>query len=149
MPRRFRPFLHQNLWAPGAPVLIAFTCLPLPAEGVSVEEAAKFLLILASSAGSEGRVACKEMDMAMQLKKREISVDAKANVAWAFNPAQTKFYLGEKKLVVCNSRKLFANGGAIAFERVNNRLVIFYNQVNLEKSGVHLPDSFLRSAVKA
>lgn len=122
--------------------------LPMSAEGVPVEEAAKFLLIIAASAGSEGRVACKELDMVIQLKKQVISVDAKANVAWAFTAAQTKFYLEEKKLVVCNSRKLFADGGAIAFERHNNKLVIFYNQVNLEKSGVHLPESFLRSAVK-
>jgi len=113
-----------------------------------VEEAAKFLLILASSAGSEGRVACKEMDMAMQLKKREISVDAKANVAWAFTPEQTRFYSGQGKLVVCNSRKLFTDGAAIAFERTNGRLTVFYHPTNLERSGVRLPDSFLRGAVK-
>ena len=93
-------------------------------------------------------MACKELDMVIQLKKQEISVDAKANVAWAFTPAQTKFYLGEKKLVVCSSRKLFVDGGAIAFERINGRLTVFYNPANLEKSGIHLPDSFLRSAVK-
>ena len=148
MPRTytFLQFVSRTLVVPA---LMAVVSLPLAAEGVPLEEAAKLLLILAASAGSEGRVACKELDMVIQLKKQDISVDAKANVAWAFTPAQTKFYLEEKKLVVCNSRKLFANGGAIAFERVNNRLVIFYNQVNLEKSGVHLPDSFLRSAVKA
>jgi hypothetical protein len=130
------------------PVLAVLAALPLSAGGVSVDEAAKYLLILATSAGSEGRVACKELDMVIQLKKQEISVDAKANVAWAFTPAQTKFYLGEKKLVVCSSRKLFVDGGAIAFERINGRLTVFYNPANLEKSGIHLPDSFLRSAVK-
>ncbi len=133
----------------GVPVLVALAAMPLSADGVSVEEAAKYLLILAASAGSEGRVACKELDMVFQLKKQEISVDAKANVAWAFTPAQTKFYLGEKKLVVCSSRKLFADGGTIAFERVNGRLTVFYNPANLEKSGIHLPESFLRAAVKA
>lgn len=130
-------------------ILMILATMPLPAEGVPVEEAAKYLLILAASAGSEGRVACKELDMVIQLKKQEISVDAKANVAWAFSPAQTKFYLGEKKLVICSSRKLLAEGGAIAFERINGRLTIFYHPANLEKSGVHLPDTFLRSAVKA
>jgi hypothetical protein len=132
-----------------APALVVLVAMPLAAEGVPVEEAAKYLLILATSAGSEGRVACKELDMVVQLKKQEISVDAKANVAWAFTPAQTKFYLGEKKLVVCSSRKLFADGGAIAFERINGRLTVFYHPANLEKSGIHLPESFLRTAVKA
>jgi hypothetical protein len=127
----------------------ALVATPLAAEGVPVEEAAKYLLILATSAGSEGRVACKELDMVIQLKKQEISVDAKANVAWAFTSAQTKFYLGEKKLVVCSSRKLFADGGAIAFERINGRLTVFYHPANLEKSGIRLPESFLRAAVKA
>jgi hypothetical protein len=122
--------------------------IPLTAEAVPLEEAVRFLLILASSAGSEGRVACKELDMVVQLKKREISVDAKANVAWAFTPEQTRFYSGEKKLVVCNNRKLFADGGAIAFERISGRLTIFVHQANLAKSGVTLPDSFLRGAVK-
>jgi len=121
----------------------------LMAEDISVEEAAKFLRILASEAGSEGRIACKDVDMVIQLKKQDISIDAKANVAWAFNPQQTRFYLSEHKLVVCNSRKLFAAGGVIAFERIGGRLTIFYNPGNLEKSGVHLPESFLRSALKA
>jgi hypothetical protein len=131
------------------PILVALATMPLRADGVSVEEAAKYLLILATSAGSEGRVACKELDMVIQLKKQEISVDAKANVAWAFSSSQTKFYLAEKKLVVCSSRKLFADGGAIAFERINGKLTVFYHPANLEKSGVHLPESFLRSAVKS
>ena len=131
------------------PALVVLAARPLSADGVSVEEASKYLLILAASAGSEGRVACKELDMVIQLKKQEISVDAKANVAWAFNPSQTKFYLGEKKLVVCSSRKLFADGGAIAFERINGRLTVFYNPANLEKSGIYLPETFLRSAVRA
>ena len=86
--------------------------------------------------------------MVMQLKKSEISVDAKANVAWSFTPEQTKFYAGQGKLVVCSSRKLFAEGGAIAFERINSRLTIFVHQANLGRSGVTLPDSFLRVAVK-
>jgi len=141
-------FLRAVSRALGAQALVALASLPLSAEGVSVEEAAKYLLILATSAGSEGRIACKELDMVFQLKKQEISVDAKANVAWAFTPAQTKFYLGEKKLVVCSSRKLFADGGAIAFERINGRLTVFYSQANLERSGIRLPDSFLRAAVK-
>jgi hypothetical protein len=128
--------------------LVALACLPLAADEVPVEEAAKFLRILATNSGSEGRVACKELDMVIQMKKQGISVDAKANVAWAFTPSQTRFYLEEKKLVVCSSRKLFAEGGAIAFERINGRLTILYHQANLDKSGVHLPDSFLRLAVK-
>jgi hypothetical protein len=129
-------------------VLVAGLALPLRGEAVPVAEAAKFLLILANSAGSEGRVACKEMDMVMQLKKQEISVDAKANVAWSFTPDQTKFYAGQGKLVVCNSRKLFSDGGAIAFERIGGRLTIFLHQANLGKSGVSLPESFVKMAVK-
>jgi hypothetical protein len=121
---------------------------PVHAEGVPVQDAARFLLILAASAGSEGRVACKEMDMVMQLKKQEISVDAKANVAWSFTPEQTKFYAGQGKLVICNSRALFTEGGAIAFERIGGRLTIFVHQANLGRSGVTLPESFLRMAVK-
>lgn len=148
MPRHPHLILRSFSRSVATTVLFAIVAMPLSAEGVSVEEAAKFLLILASSAGSEGRIACREMDMAMQLKKREVSVDAKANVAWAFTPEQTRFYAGQGKLVVCNNRKLFTDGGAVAFERANGRLTIFYNQANLDKSGVHLPDSILRGAVK-
>jgi len=132
----------------GIPALVVTATLPLCADDVPVPEAAKFLLILASSAGSEGRVACKELDMVIQLKKQDISVDAKANVAWAFTPEQTRFYAGQGKLVICSSRKLFADGGAIAFERISGRLTVFVHQGNLAKSAVTLPDSFLRMAVK-
>jgi len=139
--RQLSRYLH-------AAALTSLAATPLLAEGVPVEEAAKFLLILANSAGSEGRVACKELDMVMQLKKSEISVDAKANVAWSFTSDQTRSYAGPGKLVVCSSRKLFADGGAIAFERIGGRLTIFVHQANLKGSGVSLPESFLRVAVK-
>ena len=148
MLRRHPSFSSRGIRFLGVPALAALAVLPLAGEGVPVEEAAKFLLILANSAGSEGRVACKELDMVMQLKKSEISVDAKANVAWSFTPDQTKFYAGQGKLVVCSSRKLFTDGGAIAFERIAGRLTIFVHQANLGRSGVTLPDSFLRVAVK-
>ena len=38
--------------------------------------------------------------------------------------------------------------GAIAFERIGGRLTIFVHQVNLGRSGITLPESFLRAAVK-
>jgi len=148
MTPRYHTNFRKTIGCFAAILLMSMAALPLPAEEVSVEDAAKYLLILATSAGSEGRIACKEMDMAMQLKKREIAVDAKANVAWSFTPEQTRFYAGQGKLVVCNSRKLFPDGGAIAFERANGRLTVFYNPGNLERSGVRLPESFLRGAVK-
>ena len=50
--------------------------------------------------------------------------------------------------MVCNSRKLFPDGGAVAFERISGRLTIFVHSSNLGKSGITLPDSFLRNAVK-
>jgi hypothetical protein len=148
MPRLSGPHARTVYRALGAVVVLVSVISPLFAEAVPVEEAAKFLLILAASAGSEGRVACKESDMVFQMKKHEISVDAKANVAWSFTSEQTKFYAGQGKLVVCNSRKLFGDGGCIAFERISGRLTIFIHQANLGKSGITLPESFLRNAVK-
>lgn len=145
----FRSFLPGRGWGAAALLLLLPALLPaLQAEGVPVQEAAKYLLILAASAGSEGRVACKELDMVAQLKKQEISVDAKAQVAWSFTPEQTRFYAEQGKLVVCSSRKLFSEGGIIAFERVGGRLTVFVHRANLGRSGVILPDTFLKLAVK-
>ncbi|WLT33391.1 hypothetical protein [Geothrix sp. PMB-07] len=147
MSRPFLPF-DRRLSALLAATPLFLAPQGLHAEGVPVQDAAKFLLILASSAGSEGRVACKELDMVIQLKKQEISVDAKAQVAWSFTPEQTRFYAEQGKLVVCSSRKLFPEGGIIAFERIGGRLTIFVHQANLGRSGVNLPESFLKMAVK-
>ena len=147
MLRRTHPHFKSACRCLGAAVVV-LAAPSAHADGVSVPEAAKFLLILAGSAGSEGRVACKELDMVFQLKKQDISVDAKANVAWSFTSEQTRFYAGQGKLVICNNRKLFVDGGAIAFERIGGRLTIFVHQVNLGRSGITLPESFLRAAVK-
>ncbi|GLH72367.1 hypothetical protein GETHLI_08690 [Geothrix limicola] len=148
MPQRSLSYPNLLSRRLGAAILVAAASSSAFAEAVPVPEAAKFLQILASSAGSEGRVACKELDMVMQLKKQDISVDAKANLAWSFTADQTRFYAGQGKLVVCNNRKLFAEGGAIAFERIGGRLTVFVHQANLGRSGVTLPESFLRTAVK-
>lgn len=149
MPRHALPIPHAAFrLVAGSALILAVAPAPLAGGEVPVEEAAKFLLILATSAGSEGRVACRELDMVFQLKKQAISVDAKAHVAWAFTAEQTRFYAAESKLVVCNHRKLLEAGGAVAFERINGRLTVFVHQANLGRSGVKLPESFLRGAVK-
>lgn len=122
--------------------------LPVQAQDMGMDQVANYLLIVAASAGSEGRVACREMDMAIQLKNRGVSVDAKANVAWAFSASQAHAFAQEGKLVVCTKRSLFAEGGALAFERVGGRLIVFVNKANLARSGVKLPESFLRGAVQ-
>ena len=139
MLRRTHPHFKSACRCLGAAVMV-LAAPSAHADGVSVPEAAKFLLILAGSAGSEGRVACKELDMVFQLKKQDISVDAKANVAWSFTSDQTRFYAGQGKLVVCNNRKLFVDGGAIAFERIGGRLTIFVHQVNLGRSASRFPN---------
>lgn len=132
-----------------APLVWMLLGAPLPAQDLGLDQVAHYLLIVAASAGSEGRVACRETDMAVELKRRGVSVDAKANVAWAFTAAQARDYGQEGKLVVCTSRALFREGGALAFERVGGRLTVFLNKANLARSGVKLPESFLRSAVQA
>lgn len=138
--------VHPRLRA-GIPACLALVA-PAQAQDLGLDQVASYLLIVAASAGSEGRVACREMDMALQLKKRGVSVDARANVAWAFTGAQARDYAQEGKLVVCTRRSLFGEGGTVAFERVGGRLVVFVNKANLERSGVKLPESFLRGAVQ-
>ncbi len=55
MLRRVQPLYRCISRGLGAAAVVVLSTLPLPAEGAPVEEAAKFLLILAHSAGSEGR----------------------------------------------------------------------------------------------
>jgi hypothetical protein len=145
-PSHPRPPVHLRLLAPASACLAL--AAPARAQDLGMDQVASYLLIVAASAGSEGRVACREMDMAIQLKKRGVSVDAKANVAWAFTAPQARDYAQEGKLVICTRRSLFAEGGAIAFERVGGRLTVFVSRGNLERSGVKLPESFLRGAVQ-
>jgi hypothetical protein len=129
-------------------ILVLLAALPALAEGLPVEMAAKYLLIVAEAAGSTGRIACRETDMAIFLKKQGISVDAKASTAWAFTPAQAKAFGEEGKFVVCNSKKLLTEGGCLAFEKVGGRVTVFVHQENLKRSGVKLPDAILNGAVK-
>jgi hypothetical protein len=122
--------------------------LPASAQAVSIEEAMDLLKILATSADSSGQIACREVDIAIKLKKQGFSVDSKAKLAWACTPPQARQYSYEGKLVVCSDQSLFKEGGSVAFVRRGGKSALVLNPPNLERCGVKLPEDLLRAAVK-
>jgi hypothetical protein len=109
-----------------------------------IEEAAKHLLTIAGAAGFPGRVACRDIDMTVALKKQGISTDPRSSIAWAATAAQVQAFLSDGKLVVCGEKSLLHQGAAIALVSEGGHLVIYLHQGNATKSGVPIPDSLLK-----
>jgi hypothetical protein len=116
---------------------------PAP-PAVSPGELTSFLKVISASAGAPGRIACKDMDLSIQLKKNGLSPDAKAPLAWAANEEQLRGYLAEGKLVVTGDAGLLAAGAGIAIVRENGKPVIRVQACNLAASGVTLSDALLK-----
>jgi len=89
------------------------------AHSVASFELAPFLRVITSSAGTPGRIACRDIDLAMALKKEGLSPDAKSPVATAANTGQLKAFLAEGKLVVGGVSAKLAEGAGIVIVNLN------------------------------
>lgn len=118
----------------------------LSGEALSTSELAGFLKPLSANAGSPGRIACKDVDMAMALKKQGISLDPRASAAWATTTEQVKTYLGEGKFVICPDPKLLEEGASLAIVRRQGHPVLLLHAKNAKTSGVQLSDNLMKIA---
>jgi len=128
------------------PALILSIALATAAPQLSPAERDPFLRVLSAGAGAPGRIACKDIDQAMQMKKDGLSPDAKAPVAWAANAAQIKDYLAEGKLVVSGDPADFKAGASIVITREHGKPALIIDSRNAAASGVTLSDTVLKIA---
>ena len=130
--------------------LIAFSILVSTAmaatPSVSAAELTPFLKVITASAGAPGRIACRDIDLSMQLKKDGLSPDARSPVAWAASAGQVASYLAEGKLVVAGDAALLSQGAAIAIVKEQGKPVILVSSKNVAASGVTLSDALRKLA---
>lgn len=126
------------------PALVLISTALAAAPQVPASELATFLKVISASAGAPGRVACRDLDLAFELKKSGLSPDAKSPLAWAATPDQLRDYLAEGKLVVVGDAALLKEGAGIAILREKGKPVIVVATRNLAATGVKLSDALLR-----
>jgi len=105
---------------------------------------AKFIKILAASAGSAGKVACKDAAVAAELGKAGVSADPGAKVAWAASESEVKALKASGKLVICGKLDWLPAGGAIAIVEEGGKPQIYLHMGNIAASGVTLSDTVLK-----
>jgi hypothetical protein len=120
----------------------------LAAADLAPEVQAKFIKILASSAGSAGKVACTDGALAADLGKVGVSVEAGSKVAWASSEGQVKQLKGAGKLVICGNLQWLPAGGAIAIVDEGGKPQIYLHMGNIAASGVTLSDAVLKIGKK-
>lgn len=127
------------------PALVAFSPLQ-SADPLSVQELAALLRVLSAQAGFAGRIACRDLDMTMQLKKDGLSTDPRSAIAWAANADQARAYRAEGKFVVCSDLALFKEGAALAIVRESGKMGLVLHTANAQGTGVTLSDAILKVA---
>ncbi|HLO68804.1 MAG TPA: hypothetical protein VK188_17395 [Holophaga sp.] len=105
---------------------------------------AKFIKILASSAGSAGKVACKNAALAAELGKQGVTADDGSKVAWAASEGEVKAMKAAGKLVICPNLAWLPAGGAIAIVEEGGKPQIYLHMGNIGASGVTLSDAVLK-----
>ena len=126
------------------PVLL--TMLSTSPARLTPAEMTPFLRVISASAGAPGRVACRDIDVSIQLKKDGLSPDAKSPVAWAASDSQLKSFLAEGKLVVCGESSGLKAGASIAVFKENGKTVIAVSIKNAAAGGFTLSDALLKIA---
>lgn len=123
------------------------TSVPLQAaDSPTVEELAALLRVLTAQAGFAGRIACRDLDMTVQLKKVGLSTDYRSSIAWAATADQARAYRAEGKFVVCADPALFKDGAAMAIVRENGQMGLVLHAANSQSTGVTLSDAILKVA---
>ena len=128
------------------PILVSSLAAVSP--GLSPKEMSPFLRVISASLGAEaaGRVACKDIDVAMDLKQDGLSPDAKAPLAFAVSSAQIAEYLAQGKLVVVATELGLKQGAAIALLKEGGKPVLVVSLKNANAAGVALSDALIKIA---
>jgi hypothetical protein len=127
---------------------LAFAITGLSGGDLPAETQAKFIKILASSAGSAGKVMCSNAALAGELGKVGVSPDAGSKVAWASTEAEVKALKGAGKLVLCGRLEWLPAGGAIAVVEEGGKPQIYLHMGNIAASGVTMSDAVLKIGKK-
>lgn len=116
----------------------------LAAGDLPADMQAKFIQILAQSAGSAGKVACKDPAIVAALGTKGVTVDPGAKVAWAASEAEVKAMKAAGKLVLCGKLEWLPAGGSIAVVEEGGKPQIYLHMGNISASGVTLSDAILK-----
>jgi hypothetical protein len=108
------------------------------------EVQAKFIKILCASAGSAGKVACREAGLAAELTKVGLTVDPSSKVIWAASDSEARAGKSMGKLVICGHTESLPLGGAIAIVEEGGKPQIYLHMGNIAASGITLSDAVLK-----
>ena len=133
---------------PLLPIPVLLSILATTSPRLTPAEMTPFLRVISASAGVPGRVACRDIDIAMQLKKDGLSPDATSPVAWAASANQIKTFLGEGKLVVCGTEPGLKDGASIAIFKEHGKTIMVVSTRNAGLGGFTLSDALLKIAAR-
>ena len=124
--------------------LVLLAAVSAFAGELSPDMQAKFVKILASSAGSAGKVGCSNAALQTELGKVGIANDPSAKVAWASSEAEVKALKAAGKLVLCGKLDWLSAGGSIAIVEEGGKPQIYLHMGNIAASKVPLSDAVLK-----
>ena len=130
------------------PVSVLMSVLSTTTPHLSPAEMTPFLRVISASVGVPGRVACRDIDISIQLKKDGLSPDATSPVAWAASGSQIATFLTEGKLVVCGRESGLKDGASIAVFKEGGKPVMAVSPRNAALGGFILSDALLKISIR-
>jgi hypothetical protein len=109
---------------------------------------AKFIQILTNSAGSPGKVACKDPALTAALGGVGVTPDPACKVAWAASLDEVKSLKAAGKLVICGKTDWLKEGGSIALVEEGGKPQLYLQMSNIAASGVTLGEGVLKIGKK-
>lgn len=125
-------------------LILGLAAAGLSAGDLPADIQAKFIKILATNAGSPGKVACKDAEVAAALGAAGMTADPASKVAWAGTEAEVKAYKAAGKMVICGKLEWLPAGGSIAVVEEGGKPQIYLHMGNIAASGVTLSDAVLK-----
>jgi len=124
--------------------LVVLVSAQIAAGDLAPDMQAKFVKLLASSAGSAGKISCTSPALLAELGKLGVANDASASVAWASSEAEVKALKAAGKLVICGKLDWLPSGGSIAVVEEGGKPQIYLHMGNIAASKAVVSDTVLR-----
>jgi hypothetical protein len=127
-------------------IIPALMLLAQGANDLSPAELSGILRMVAQQASAPGRIACRDLDITVALKKDGLSTDPRSPVAWASDASQARAFAEAGKFVVCGSEELLQAGGALAIVKRSGKTELILHLKHAGASGVQLSDALMKAA---
>lgn len=105
---------------------------------------AKYLRIVAVSAGGDAGICCLDPEVGSALSSMGVALDPNAALVYATSAPDVAKHANQNKLVICDRIELIKSGAVIAIVSEGDRPAVYFSPANAAARKLKIPDAMMK-----